>query len=279
MSRATVRKGLFAALRALIILFVTFVAVLPFYVMIKSSFEPFHRITATDFYLLPDSLYLENYKTLIFDYPTLRWMLNSFIVCFGVIAGNIVFDTFAAYSLSRLRFKGRNLLFLFVMGSMIIPEQVVIVPLYNLTQRLGWINTYYALIFPAMISAFGIFLLRQTFFGIPAELDEAAIIDGCNRVQVLFRVILPNAIPSLTTLIVIKFMWTWGKYLWPSLAINSERMRTLPVGISYFKTSAATDPWDLTITGSMFLVVPIVLMFLFMQKYFVKGLTDGAIKE
>lgn len=268
----------FKLLRTTIIILSVLFALFPFYVMVKNSFEPFSRITSSTFHFLPESFYIENYRTLILQYPILRWMLNSIIVCVFLIIGTVFFSVFAAYALTRLDFIGKKVVFVIIMGSMIIPEQVVIVPLYNLTNSLGWINTYSALIFPSMISAFGVLLLRQYFASIPYELDEAAIIDGCNRVDVLWRIIIPNAKPAIATLVVIKFMWTWGKFLWPSLAINSENMRTLPVGISYFKTSAATDPWDMTITGSMFLVIPIVLLFISMQKYFVKGLTDGAIK-
>ncbi|MGF7049631.1 ABC-type glycerol-3-phosphate transport system permease component [Paenibacillus sp. DS2015] len=262
-----------------ILILISVFALFPFYIMLKSSLEPVQRIVSTEFHLFPDNwFYFENYKTVLGKYPLGKWFMNSVIVSGVVVAGNLLFDTLAAYALTRLEFKGRNAVFLIILSTLIIPSEVIVVPLYLLMVQLDWVNTYQALIVPLLISPFGIFLLRQNFMSIPKELDEAAMIDGCSRIGILFRIILPNSFAALGTLAVIKFMWTWGDFMWPSLVINHESMRTLPVGIAMFQTDAATIPWDLIITGSVIAVVPVIVLFLFLQKYFIKGMTDGAVK-
>ncbi|MFX3635845.1 MAG: carbohydrate ABC transporter permease [Candidatus Pristimantibacillus sp.] len=263
----------------IILIVISVFSLFPFYMMLKSSLEPALRIVSTDFHLFPDNwLYFDNYKTVLSKYPIGQWFMNSVIVSAVVIAGNLLFDTLAAYALTRLEFKGREAVFGIILSTLIIPAQVIVVPLYLLMVQFDWVNTYQALFMPLLISPFGIFLLRQNFMTIPKELDEAAMIDGCSRIGILFRIILPNSLSALATLAVIKFMWTWGDFMWPSLVTNHEDMRTLPVGIAMFQTDAATIPWDLIITGSVIAVAPVIILFLFLQRFFIKGMTDGAVK-
>lgn len=267
------------ALSYVILILISVFSLFPFYIMLKSSLEPVLRIVSTDFHLFPDNwLYFENYKTVLSKYPVGQWFMNSVIVSGVVIAGNLLFDTLAAYALTRLEFKGREAIFGIILSTLIIPAQVIVVPLYLLMVQFDWVNSYQALFMPLLISPFGIFLLRQNFMTIPKELDEAAMIDGCSRIGILFRIILPNSLSALATLAVIKFMWTWGDFMWPSLVTNHEDMRTLPVGIAMFQTDAATIPWDLIITGSVIAVAPVIILFLFLQRFFIKGMTDGAVK-
>lgn len=265
-------------LRFLALLLLTAFALLPFYVMVKSSFEPYASIVSVQLKLVPDTLYTDNYAQLFTKHPVLRWAWNSIFVSVVVIAGNLVFDTAAAYALSRLQFPGRKLLFLAVLATLIVPIQVILVPLYMMMTTLRWLNTYWALIVPMLISPFGIFLLRQNFMNLPKEMDEAALIDGTSRLGILWRIVVPNSLPALGTLTVIKFMWVWGDYLWPALVAQKEAMRTLPVGIASFQYPGGTMAWDLVMAGAVIAVVPIVLMFLYLQKYFVQGLTEGAVK-
>lgn len=262
-----------------ILIIISLFSLFPFYIMLKSSLEPAIRIQSTDFHLFPDNwFYFDNYKTVLSKYPIGRWFLNSVLVSGVVIIGNLLFDTLAAYALTRLKFKGREAVFFVILSTLIVPAQVIVVPLYLLMVQFGWVNTYQAMFMPLLISPFGIFLLRQNFMSIPKELDEAAMIDGCSRIGILFRIIIPNSFAALGTLSVIKFMWTWGDFMWPSLVTNHESMRTLPVGIASFQSDAATIPWDLIITGSVIVVAPVIVMFLFLQRYFIKGMTDGAVK-
>lgn len=261
-----------------LLVLISLFALFPFYIMLKSSLEPLRRILGK-FHLFPESwLFFQNYITVFEQYPIERWFLNSVFVCTIVIAGNILFDTLAAYALTRLRFRGREAVFLTIISTLIIPAQVIVVPLYLLMVQLNWVDSYQALFMPLLISPFGIFLLRQNFLGVPKDLDESAMIDGCTRMGVLFKIVVPNTLPALGTLAVIKFMWTWGDFMWPSLVIHSEERMTLPVGIASFQTDAATIPWDLIITASVIAVLPVVILFFLLQKFFVRGLTEGAVK-
>lgn len=264
---------------AIVLLAVGFFAFFPFYIMFKSSFESSAEILGHPFTLLPENGFKwDNYVTIFSQYPILKWLTNSFFVSVAVIAGNLVFSTCAAYALARLEFRGRNLLFLAVVSTLILPIQVLVVPLYLVVNQIGWTNNLIALIAPNLVSPFAIFLLRQAFISIPKELDQAAVIDGCSRLGVLVRIIVPNALPSLATVVVIKFMWTWGDFMWPSLVLTSSHLKTLPVGIATFAVSPSLTLWDLVITASVIGSVPILILFFLLQNYFVRGLMQGAVK-
>lgn len=262
----------------LILLPITLFAIFPFYIMLKSSLEPLNDILSR-FHLIPNNwLYFENYKLVFQEYPIFRWFLNSSFLALIAVLGNIIFCPLVAYALARINFKGRNFIFLCVLATLIIPVQVLAVPLYLMMSKLGLNNTYLAVLLPDLVSPFGIFLLRQAFLAIPKELEEAALMDGTSRMGILFRIILPNTLPSLATVASLKFMWVWGDFMWPSLILNTEEMKTLPVGIASFQTASALVPWDLVISASVVAVVPIIVIFFMFQKYFVRGLTDGAVK-
>jgi ABC-type glycerol-3-phosphate transport system permease component len=144
--------------------------------------------------------------------------------------------------------------------------------------NLEWVDNYWGLIVPNLISPFGIFFLRQSFLMIPKELDEAAIVDGAGRMRIMRSIILPNSLSAIGTMTIIKFMWVWGDYIWPSLVIKSEELRTLPVGIALLESASGTIPWDMVMPASTISVIPIIVLFLYFQRYFVKGLTEGALK-
>jgi ABC-type glycerol-3-phosphate transport system permease component len=253
-------------------------AALPFLWMLSSSFQPLSVLRSPDASILPTgTATLDAYRDLLLRYPYERWFLNSILVAGGVVAGNVVFDTLAAYALSRLRFRGRGAVFAAVLATLMVPTQVILVPLYLFINTLGWIDSYRALIIPFLVSPTGIFLLRQHFVTLPKELDEAAAIDGLGRVGTLVRVLLPNSLAILGTVVVLKFMWTWGEFAWPSIATTSQDMATLPVGLARFQSQL--DPqWHLLMAGSVMAVLPLVIMYAFLQRYFVRGLTAGTVK-
>jgi ABC-type glycerol-3-phosphate transport system permease component len=253
-------------------------AFFPFYVMLKSSFEPVSQIVSGFSFFPSNGFYLENFKNVFQAYPITRWFFNSITIAVVAVAGNLIFCPLVAYALAKIDFKGRKLLFFLVVATLIIPVQVLVVPLYLMLAPLGLSNTFIAVILPDLVSPFGIFLLRQAFLAIPKELEEAAFIDGCGRIRSLFRIVLPNAIPTLFTIAVLKFMWVWGDFMWPSLILTKEAMKTLPVGIASFQTTSSLVPWGMVISASVVSIIPILLLFFLLQKYFVKGLTDGAVK-
>jgi ABC-type glycerol-3-phosphate transport system permease component len=203
--------------------------------------------------------------------------MNSLFVTAVSVLANLVFDVAASFALARIPFRGRSAVLVTIISTLMIPIQIIIVPLYIFMVSLGWVDNYWGLIIPNLISPFGIFFLRQSLMMIPQEMDEAAIVDGAGRIRIMLSVVLPNALSAVGTIAIIKFMWVWGDYIWPSLVIKSEALRTLPVAIAMLESASGTIPWDLVMPASTISVIPIVALFLYFQKYFVSGLTEGAI--
>lgn len=250
----------------------------PFVWMLLASLQPLQNLVGAqmDIFAFGDAT-LENYVRLFAQEDFLRWFGNSLLVCVIVVAANLVFDSLIAYPLARMNFPGKPIVLLLVVAAIMIPAQVILVPLYIQMRDLGWLNSYAALIAPYIVSPTGIFLLRQTYMAIPKELDEAAFIDGASRLRTLWSVLVPNALAMYGTLAVLKFMWTWGEFAWPSLAVNDENLRTIPVGLAGMRSQFATE-WDLLMAGSIVAILPVALLFAFLQRYFVAGLTSGAVK-
>lgn len=252
-------------------------ASLPFLWMLATSLQPLDQLLGSRPTLLPARPSLGAYQEVFSGYPFGRWFFNSVLVATLVVAGNVVCDTLAAYGLARIRFRGRTAALTLILATLMVPTQVILVPLYLMMRDLGWIDTYWALIVPFLASPTGILLLRQHFIGLPAQLDEAAAIDGASRLGTLLHVLLPNSWAALGTVAALKFMWTWGDFAWPSLATNSELLRTLPVGLARFQ--GQFDPrWDLLMAGAVVASLPLVIVFAALQRLFVRGLTSGALK-
>ena len=271
--RIGMRIGMFAAMAAIVVF-----AGAPFVWMLLASLQPLQNLLGAqmDVFAFGD-ISLDSYVRVLVDRGYLQWFANSALVCVVVVAANLVFDSLIAYPLARMRFAGQRVVLLLVIAAIMIPAQVILVPLYIQMRDLGWLDTYAALIAPYIVSPTGIFLLRQTFVSLPKELDEAAYIDGASRLRVLWSVLIPNSLAMYGTLAVLKFMWTWGEFAWPSLAVNSASMRTIPVGLASMRGQFATE-WDLLMAGSVLAIIPVLLLFAFLQRYFVAGLTSGAVK-
>ncbi|MEU3918203.1 carbohydrate ABC transporter permease [Streptomyces sp. NPDC029004] len=272
------RRSTSALPRALWLCLISVFAALPVLWMVLTSLQPMEELLGTSASLIPGSASLDAYREVVSRFPFWQWFLNSTVVALAVVAGNLVFDTLAAYGLSRIRFRGRQTVLTLILATLMIPTQVILVPLYLVMRDLGWINTYWALTIPFLASPTGIFLLRQHFITLPAQLDEAAAIDGAGRLRTLVSVLLPSSWAALGTVAVLKFMWTWGEFAWPSLVTNDELLRTLPVGLARFQNQFAPR-WDLLMAGSVMAAIPVVLCFILLQRFFVRGLTGGAVKE
>ncbi|MCE5198553.1 MAG: carbohydrate ABC transporter permease [Armatimonadota bacterium] len=200
-----------------------------------------------------------------------RLYLNSiFVACVGTI-GQVGTSIMAAYAFARLQFPGRDRLFLAYLGTMMIPGSVTMIPVFVILKHIGLIDTYSALIIPGMFSAGGTFMLRQFFMSLPAELEDAAKIDGCGYTSILRQVILPLSKPAIATLTTFTFMGFWGNFMWPLVVTISEQIRTLPIGLSYFVGLHLTNYTQL-MAASMMVVVPVILLFIFNQRYFVEGI-------
>jgi multiple sugar transport system permease protein len=206
-----------------------------------------------------------------------RAFFNSFIVSVTVTLGLVLTSSLAAYAFSRMEFFGRDHLFMGYLATMMVPTAVTMIPVFILLRELGWVNTYWALIVPPMFSAYGVFMLRQFFLGIPKELEEAAILDGCSTFEVYWRIIMPLSKPGLAALAILTFMGSWRSFMWPLIATNTSDMFTLPVALSQFQEMFGIR-WTLLMTGSIIMIIPMVIAFAFGQKFFIEGIQVGAVK-
>jgi putative chitobiose transport system permease protein len=226
---------------------------------------------------IPAQPTFRNFITVWQTHPFWRYLLNSCLVAVLTVCLNLLFCSLAAYPLARLEFRGREAIFSVVVSTIMIPFQIVMIPLYVLTVQLKLQNTYLGVIFPAIASAFGIFLLRQAFQGVPKELEEAARMDGCSELGVWWHVMLPSIRPALVTLAIFVFIGSWSDFLWPLIVLDREEMYTLPLGVAKLAGVFSLD-WRLIAAGSVISIAPILLFFLGMQRYIVPTETGSGVK-
>ena len=219
-----------------------------------------------------------NYKIVMVEIRFARALFNSFLVTILVTVGQVFTSSLAAFAFARLNFTGRKQLFLGYLATMMIPSAVTIIPLFILFRILGLVNTYWALILPGMFSAYGTFMLRQFFLTLPGSLEEAAIIDGCSTWRVYWHVALPLSKPALATLTILTFMGNWRNFMWPLIITNTKDMFTLPVALSQFQEMYGIQ-WNLMMAGSVIMIIPMLAVFIFGQRFFVEGIQLGGVKE
>ncbi|BDZ52234.1 sugar ABC transporter ATP-binding protein [Frondihabitans sucicola] len=253
------------------------VALVPFVWMVSGSFRSESDLFHNPASLFPTSWTLHGYIGVWQQLPFVRLLVNSFVFAGVTTAACLLFDSMCAYALARLRFRGRNVAFVLVIATLMVPFQVTLIPVFIELFHFGWLNTYQGLIVPRATSAFGIFLLRQFFISIPAELDEAARIDGAGHVRIYWQVILPLAKPALATVAILNFMNLWNDLLWPLVVTSSPTMLTLPAGLTLFGGQHVTDHAVL-LAGATISLLPIALGFFFAQKYFVAGVATTGLK-
>jgi putative chitobiose transport system permease protein len=227
--------------------------------------------------LLPQQPTVENFRLVWQNYPFGQYLLNSTIVAVLTVSLNVLFCSLAAYPLARLNFRGRDLILAGIVSTIMIPFQIVMIPLYILTVQLGLRNTYLGIIFPGLASAFGIFLLRQAFQGVPKELEEAARMDGCSELGLWWHVMIPAIRPALATLAIFVFIGSWSDFLWPLIVLDRPEYYTLPLGVA--KLASALDlNWRLIAAGSIISIAPVLLLFLFLQRYIIPTDTGSGVK-
>ena len=262
-----------------VIIVVIAVAVnLPFIWMLVTSFKTEDEVFSIPPKFYPNIFDFRNFEGAFKQVPMGMLVLNSLFVALCVTVLQLIFNSFAAYGLSRFKFKGRDMIFIILVGTLMVPPEVTLVPLYVLIKNLGLINSYRALIVPFMSSAFGIFLLRQFFLQIPKELEEAAIMDGAGRLKIFFTVILPLAKPALWTMALFTFIAQWNEYMWPLVVISDPKKQMIQVGISQFVSGWETQ-WTYRMAASTTAVIPIIVFFFFVQKQFVEGISISGLKE
>ena len=252
----------------------------PFLAMINLSFVNNGEIFSDAGKIFHFKFTLENYKNVFSSIPLSTYFLNSLFVALVATFGQVLFSALAGYAFARMNFKYRNILFLIVLITMLAPPQVNIIPLFFLMRELHWVNTYQALIFPALFGGFGIFLMRQYFLGLPKDLEESAKIDGCNIFQTFFKIALPLALPTVATLAIFTFVSTWNSFMWPLIVTNTESMRTLPVGLAIYKGSfRELTLWGELLACSVICVIPVIGVFILGKKYFISDILQGGVKE
>ncbi|MEY4839225.1 MAG: hypothetical protein RLZZ374_133 [Cyanobacteriota bacterium] len=271
---ATLAKGLQLAL----LLVLALAMLLPLIWLVSTSLKgPAEDIFTSPPSPLPSQPSLEAYGRLFTDNPMLGYILNSTIVSGIAVIANLLFCSLAAYPLARMRFAGRGMVLALVVATILIPFQVVMIPLYLLMVQLGLRNTLLALILPQAATAFGIFLLRQSFAGVPAELEEAARIDGCTPVGEWWNVMVPAARADLITLAMFVFIGTWSDFLWPLVILDDPKLYTLPLGLQQLASSFSLD-WRLVAAGSVVSILPVLAVFIGLQRYILPSASGDAVK-
>ncbi|MBE7706405.1 MAG: carbohydrate ABC transporter permease [Cyanobacteria bacterium SIG30] len=267
-----------------ILILVCFLCLLPFIWLTSTAMKgASENIFAYPPIFFPESPTFANFKEVLKLVPILKYVINSFIVAFFTVILNLILSSLAAYPLARMEFKGKKTTFFAILATMMIPFQAIMLPIYiivlklNLTDNNGAFMGFLGLILPFAVNAFGIFLLRQAFLAIPRELEESAIIDGCNYFQIFYKILLPLISPSLAVLAIFTFIGSWGEFLWPSIVLTNDTLLTLPVGINNL-SGAFSANYRLIAAGSMISIIPILIFFISMQKYFISGKTEGAVK-
>lgn len=252
-------------------------SLIPFIWMVLTSFKTAGEVFKLPMTWLPERFMWQNYLYMWQNAPWSQYFMNTVFVTIMVIAGQLMTCSLAAYAFSRLKFKGRDIIFFIYLGTMMIPFQVVMIPTFKIIKILSLINTLWAIIVPSCFSAFGVFLLRQFFLGIPVELEEAAKIDGCGYMKIFWEIIIKNSKPAITTLVIFTFMGTWNDFLRPLIFLNLQETWTLALGLAKFQGTYVTQ-WNEMMAGSLISMLPVLIIFLFGQKYFVEGITMTGIK-
>ncbi|SLL18246.1 sugar ABC transporter [Mycobacteroides abscessus subsp. abscessus] len=262
----------------LLLIIGAFIMIVPFLWMITTSLKSYGESMQVPPTIIPKEWHFENYSNVFDSVNFLKYYINTIILTLGRTIGQLILCSLAAFAFARLNFPGKNFLFILMLSVLMVPAQVILIPNYATLTQLGWIDTFFALIVPGVFSAYGTFLLRQFFMGIPKELDEAAKIDGCSYFGIYWRIILPNSTPALTALGIFTILAAWNDFLWPLVMTSSDSMRVLSVGISTFSGQYSTD-YPLLMAGAVLSTIPMLLMFIFLQKHLLAGIALGGVRR
>jgi multiple sugar transport system permease protein len=251
----------------------------PFILAIATSFKTLPEINQNPVSPIPQTFTLEGYQRM-FALNVDRWAFNSFFVAALVTVTTVLFAALAGYALSRIRFPGSQAVFLSILGTMMIPGIVMLIPMFIILKALGMIDSYSGLIVPKMVTAFGIFLMAQFFEAVPAEIEEAARMDGAGRFRTFFQVVLPLARPAIVALIIFSFQGNWNEFMHPLIVITTNQdLYTLPLGLALLRGGLGQNlQWNALMAGSMLTTLPMALIFLFFQRYFIEGISYSGVK-
>lgn len=250
---------------------------LPFLWMISTSLKPDNEVLLMPPKWIPSALQWKNYVDAFKAVPFFTYLKNSIVVTVAITSCELITTILAAFAFARLEFKGKNLLFMLLVATMMVPGEILTIPNFVTLARLGWIDSYKAMVAPWATSVFSIFLLRQQFASIPQSYYKAARMDGCSDLRYLFTVMVPMSRPTIVSVALLKIINSWNSYLWPLISTNSREMRTLPVGLAYFSTEAGTD-YNTLMAFSLMIITPTILVYLFTQKYIIQGVSKTGLK-
>jgi multiple sugar transport system permease protein len=251
------------------------VMMVPFAYMLGASFKPNNEIYELS--LLPHDPTLDNYRRLFERSGFLRWFGNSLLVGTVTTASVLFFDSLVGYTLAKFRFRGRYVVFVAILSTLMIPTEMLVLPWYAMAKTFGWLDTYWGIAFPGLMTGFGTFLMKQFFEGVPDDLLDAGRLDGLNEFQVWWQVAMPLVTPALSALAIFTFLGNWTAFLWPLIVITDRSLYTLPVGLASFSGEFQTE-WEMVMTGASVATIPTILVFLLLQRYIIRGITLAGLK-
>lgn len=251
------------------------VMVTPFGYMLATSLKYNNEVYSLA--LLPKEPTLDNYARLFRESAFPRWFINSFVVSTLTTLSVLFFDSLVGYTLAKFDFRGRKLVFLAILSTLMIPTEMLILPWYMMSKSMGWLDTYWALMFPGLMTGFGTFLMKQFFESVPDDLLAAARIDGFGEFEIWWRVALPLVTPALSALAIFTFLGNWTAFLWPLIATTNRDLYTLPVGLASFSSEFQTE-WEMIMTGASVATIPSLFVFLLLQRYIIQGIMLTGIK-
>ncbi len=230
-----------------------------------------------DLQLIPSEPTLDNFKAVLSDGRFLRWFLNSLLIATVVTLSNLFFDSLVGYTLAKFRFRGRSVVFIAILSTLMIPTEMLVIPWYLMSSRFGWLDSYWGVMFPGMMTAFGTFLMRQFFASVPDDFFEAARIDGLNEFTIWWRIAMPLVTPALSALAIFTFLGNWTAFIWPLIVSSKKELFTLPVGLSSFSVEQSVA-WEMIMTGAALTTLPTLLVFLILQRFIVRGVMLAGLK-
>ncbi|NPD16089.1 carbohydrate ABC transporter permease [Xinfangfangia sp. D13-10-4-6] len=230
-----------------------------------------------DLRLIPADPTIQNYVTVLADGRFLKWFMNSMLIATVVTLSNLFFDSLVGYTLAKFEFRGRKLIFIAILSTLMIPTEMLVIPWYLMSANLGWLDSYWGIMFPGMMTAFGTFLMKQFFEGVPNDFLEAARIDGLNEFEIWWKIAMPLVTPALSALAIFTFLGNWTAFFWPLIVTTSPELYTLPIGLTSFAVEQSIQ-WEMIMTGAALATIPTLVIFLALQRYIVRGVMLAGLK-
>jgi len=251
------------------------VMITPIIFMVSTSFQSGQEVYVLS--IFPDAPTLKNYLFILEESKFLKWMLNSLWVATFSTASVLFFDSLVGYTLAKFSFRGRQLIFIAILSTLMIPTEMLIIPWYMMSRTFGWIDTYWGIAFPGLMTGFGTFLMRQFFMSLPDELIDAARIDGWSEFSIWWRIAMPLVVPALSALAIFHFLGNWTAFIWPLIVTNDPEIYTIPVGIASFNGEFQMD-WEVVMTASALATLPTLAVFLLLQRFIIRGIMLAGLK-